>query len=120
MPVFDLVAVAKFAIRAAVILGFLAFVVSTTYTVYSMITTLWNIFGSASSQLDSLLSSGGGSGSVVSCVYYMMDALGINVVLTSFFVSLFGVLLTYGGFVAHIVMLRFGLYTRKLLLEAIR
>lgn len=119
MPILDLVAVAKFAIRAMVLVGFLTFVVSTTYTVYSMADKLWGIFNSTSSQLDSFLSSGG-SGSALSCVYYMIDALGINVVVTSFFVSLFGVLMVYGGFVAHIVMFRFGLYTRKILLEGLK
>ncbi len=120
MPNFDLIAFAKFVARFAFIGGIVAFAIATSYTVYSMIRQIWIIFSSASSSLSGYLSGSGGGGSVLECVYYMFDALGINVVLTSFSVALFGLLFAYGGFVAHIVMFRFGLYLKTLALEVLK
>lgn len=115
MPVWDLVATLKVALRYALILGFFLFLAGFASLLGDAITSLWNLINTGVNDFQSLFTSS--SGESVSCFYHYVHLLGIDTAVTSFFVSVVGLGTIWGSVVMSILSFRVGIFGKNLLLE---
>jgi len=120
MPVFDLVAFGKTIARYAFILGIIAFMIGLSSLLGDMIISLWHFVSSSVDKFDSYISTGGGGNSSMSCFYYALHALGVDVSLGSFFVSFITLIVAWSGMVVQLLIFLVAFRAKNLLLEMVR
>ncbi len=104
----DVVAIGKSLARIAVISGMVVLIISTAFVFVNTMTTILNLLHTYSDQLSNVLSSSSSS-SVLSCMYYLLNGLGITEIINSFFTSFVGLVLIWSGFKLQIIVLRFSI-----------
>ena len=117
MPTFDLLAFARILLKYTLILAMVAYIAGLSSMLGDAIMSLWAIISSSVDALGETFN-GSGSGSSLSCAFYLMHELGIDLALKSFFVSFIGLLTLWGGLVSHFVIIRVTIVFKNLLLES--
>lgn len=115
MPVWDLVATLKIALRYALILGFFLFLAGFANLLGDAILSLWALINNGVDALEGYFSSGGDA--QTSCFFYYLHYLGIDTALTSFVVSAVGLGTLWASVVISILTFRVGIFGKNLLLE---
>ena len=117
MPVFDFIAFGKAIIRGGIIIGLVIFVASFANTLGNVIISLWSIVNNGVNHFNSLMSQGSSSGSL-SCFFYYIHALGIDVALTSLITGVIGVSTAWASTIVLIMSYQVTIYTKNLLMDA--
>jgi hypothetical protein len=120
MPVFDLVGFAKSFAKFLLYVGLFIYIATVAGTIISILNSFAGMINTGIDSIDDLFDTVGGGNSSLSCMYYMISALGIDVVLTSFFSSAIGLLMAWGGAILGLVTIKSTIYLKNMAIKAIR
>jgi len=99
MPVFDFVSLAKSFARILFLTGLIAFALGLTNMLGDVFIHLWTFINGGVDKLQDAFNGGSPlSSSQISCLFNYIHLLGMDVVFTSFFVTVWGIVSAWVGF----------------------
>jgi len=119
MPIFDLTAIARALVKYGFIIGIIAYIAGLSNMLGDAVLSLWDIVSHSIDALNGVMTSSTSTGGskVLSCMYYFISELGIDIVLTSFSVSAIGLLVSWASIIVHLLLIRIVFVAKNYLLE---
>lgn len=120
MPVFDIVAFAKSFAKFLLYTGLFVYFITIAGTVISILNSFAGMINTGITAIDALFTSSANAANGLGCLYFMIHALGIDVVLTSFLASAISLLMAWGGATLTLITFKSTLYLRYTVINALR